>query len=102
MSKISAVKFNSVEHAIKNKFVDMASIRLKDGSSLKIMSKDNSFDAFVLRKGEILGATGCQGKPQFVENGIINLLNKMQKHMENGKNIFEEYCKSLVKVENVK
>lgn len=102
MTKVSGVGFNSVEHAIKNNFVDMASIRLKDGASLKIMAKDDRFDAFVVKKGDVLCATGSKGDPSFVENGLISVLNKMQRFMEKGKNIFDEYSKSLTKVANVK
>lgn len=102
MNKIPAVRFNSVEHAIRNGFYDMASIRLKDGSSLKIMSKDNRLDAFVVKNGKILSAYGSQGSSEFIDNRFVTLLIKMQKSMEKGKDIFDEFYKSMIKVENVK
>ena len=102
MTTIPPVRFNSVQHAIDNKFIDMASIKLKDGSSLKIMLSDNKIDAFIVKKGKVLDQAGYQGKSTFIENSLVNLLNKTQKFMENGKNIFDEYYKALVKVENVK
>ncbi len=52
------------------KFVDLAkswgtgvgSVRLKDGSSVKILGKDNAVDFFCIKRGKLLESKGYRGE----------------------------------------
>lgn len=75
----------------------IASIPLKDKSSIKILSNKHTFDVYHVKNGRLLGAKGYQGPASEYHNFAAEMMEYIQKLAADGIDVVSEWGKSLMK-----
>jgi hypothetical protein len=101
INKVPAIGANYFKNLAIEKGKKLASIPLKDNSAVKLLTGKNSLDYYVVKKGQLLEASGFRSKDQgdFL-NKTAGLLEQFQKLAAEGIDVVEEWGASLYK--NVK
>lgn len=73
-----------------------ASIPMKDKSSVKILTGDNSVDFFQVKNGRLLSAAGHHGEEQDI-SFVSKTLARIQQFAEDGFDAIEAWDESLMK-----
>ena len=92
---IKTVNSGFAELAAKRR-QSMTTIPLKDKSTAKILSNENSFDVYFVKKGDKhLNAQMFSGTPEQIQKIAHNMIETIQKMAADGIDVMKEWSKSL-------
>ena len=72
----------------------LMSVPLKDKSSAKVLWNDNSVDCFIMKNGKMVSGRGAQGNPDFINNELAVILDKVRKFAEPGFDMLTNFIKA--------
>lgn len=95
MANISKVAFNSIEYAKKTGAYTFLNIPLKDKSTAKFFHSPNRVDCFILRKGEIVEATGAKGSLESVLAKCERVLSRLQQKTTDNSDLMKMFYDNI-------